>query len=112
MNQLSWIEEQVEIQARPQLPETVQTENSSDAAQKKTFGEVRVLSLYALDSKGRKFTNCTAVRPNYELRGETFAHVSEGYDNHGKDGKYNLIKNYVHDGKNEDLIKLRQRFDE
>lgn len=81
LNQLSWIEEQVEIKARPPQQPTVV--NAGDPVDKsaKTYGEVRVLSLFALDSKGRKFTNCTAVRPTYELRGETFIKSSEGYDN-------------------------------
>ena len=76
LNQLTWMEEQVEIKARPLAPAV----STSSNEQEKTYGEVRVLSLFALDSMGRKFTNCTAVRPNYELRGETFIKSSEGYD--------------------------------
>ena len=71
-----------------------------------------MLSLFALDSKGRKFTNCTAVRPAYELRGETFIRQSEGYDSQANSAKYSLIKSYVADRKNEDLLVMRQRFDE
>jgi len=76
------------------------------------YGEVRVLSLIAIDSKGRKFTNCTAVRPSYELKGETFVNLSENYDQQQTSSKYSLIKSYLGAKENEDFIKTRQRFDE
>ena len=106
LNQLSWIEEQVEIKARPPQQSAIAGSDPGDKTAK-TYGEVRVLSLFALDSKGRKFTNCTAVRPNYELRGETFIKSSEGYDSQASDSKYRLIKSYVTDKKNKDLIEMR-----
>ena len=103
LNQLSWVEEQVEIKASSLPTPTTRGD------QAKPYGEVRVLSLIALDSKGRKFTNCTSVRPNYELKGETFVGLSEVYD---AENKYSLIKSYIGAQANEDLIKTRQRFDE
>lgn len=32
--------------------------------------EIGTISVIALDSQGRKFTNCTAVRPRFELKSE------------------------------------------
>ena len=32
-------------------------------------GEERILSLVALDDQGRKFTNCTAVNPDFSIKG-------------------------------------------
>lgn len=75
-------------------------------------GEARVLSLIALDSKGRKFTNCTSVRPTYEVRGETFVVVNGDYDSTAASNKFALLRDYVADAKNFELLKLRQRFDE
>lgn len=90
LNQLSWVEEQVEIKASS--PSTATTTRGDQA---KPYGEVRVLSLIALDSKGRKFTNCTSVRPSYELKGETFVSLSEVYDQQQTSSKYSLIKSYL-----------------
>lgn len=71
-----------------------------------------MLSLIALDNKGRKFTNCTSVRPEYEIRGDTFINFGEGYDSMQTLNKYNLVKNYVQAATNEPLLTLRQKFDE
>ena len=70
------------------------------------------MSLIALDSKGRKFTNCTAVRPSYEVRGETIVTVAD--DDSGLKGsnKYQTVKEYVMSEENDTLLRLRQRFDE
>lgn len=103
LNQFTWIEEQVEIKAAA-------TQAKSDQA--KAFGEIRVLSLVALDSKGRKFTNCTSVRPDYELKGETFVRVSENYDSQSRSTKYDLLKHFVGAETNQELISTSQRFDE
>ena len=108
LNQLSWIEEKVEIKARPQAVQAT----SADGQQVETFGETRVLSLYALDSKGRKFTNCTSVRPSYEVKGDNIIRVSESYDSNSKRDKYGLIRDYVLSSENKDLLELHQRFDE
>ena len=108
LNQLSWIEEKAEIKARPQAVQAT----SADGQQVETFGETRVLSLYALDSKGRKFTNCTSVRPSYEVKGDNIIRVSESYDSNSKRDKYGLIRDYVLSSENKDLLELHQRFDE
>ena len=57
LNQLAWIEQQSEMKAN--------TEVNLSKYDLKEIGESRVLSLIALDSLGRKFTNCTAVRPSF-----------------------------------------------
>jgi len=57
-----------------------QAATNGSGLQVKAFGEVRVLSLFAMDSRGRKFTNCTAVRPSYEVKGDKIIAVTEGYD--------------------------------
>lgn len=33
-------------------------------------GEERLISLTAFDNQGRKFTNCTAVNPEFTVKGE------------------------------------------
>ena len=59
MHTFSWIEEQVELRASDV---TKQGENIQ--------GEERILSLVAFDDQGRKFTNCTAVNPEFSIKGE------------------------------------------
>ena len=109
LNKLAWIEEKVEINARPPL-----SINGRTSELNRGYGEVRVLSLFAQDSKGRKFTNCTAVRPQYEMKGETFMTMNEQYDSSSyiARSKYELINSYVNEVTNRDLIDMRQRFDE
>ena len=109
INQLSWLEERVEIEA-PVFVSQVATDGS--VSQVKDLGEQRVLSLFALDSKGRKFTNCTAVRPAYEVRGETHITVNKDFDSEGESSKYQMIKGYLTADANMGLIAVRQRFDE
>ena len=53
-----------------------------------------------MDSKGRKFTNCTSVRPSFELKGETFVKLDQTYDSSSAQGKYHMIKNYVKSAEN------------
>ena len=71
-----------------------------------------MLSLIALDSKGRKFTNCTAVRPSYEVRGETIVTMAEDDSELKGSSKYQAVKEYVMSEENDTLLRLRQRFDE
>ena len=82
INQFKWLEELVELKARTVLSQNPADASDQTGSQKQLYssvGESRLLSLVALDSKGRKFTNCTAVRPSYELRGETIVSI----DNQG-----------------------------
>ena len=65
-----------------------------------------------MDSKGRKFANCTAVRPSYELKGEKIITLTKGFDNSPNLNKYQMIKDYIAEDGNEDLLIVRQRFDE
>jgi len=65
-----------------------------------------------MDSKGRKFTNCTSVRPSFELKGETFVKLDPNYDSSSAKGKYHMIKNYVTSAENQVLLTMKQRFDE
>ena len=58
LNQLTWIEQQSEMKASSE----VNLKNYD----MKEIGESKTLSLIALDSLGRKFTNCTAVRPSFK----------------------------------------------
>lgn len=76
----------------------------------KAQGENRLLSLVALDNKARKFTNCTSVRPAFELRGDTFVSLAD--DSESAATRYGQIKHYVATATNYDLLTLRQRFDE
>ena len=83
-------------------------------------GEERTLSLVAFDQTGRKFTNCTAVRPSFEVK------TDNGYFMHGDPEvaasiryptlppvpKYQQIREYVLNNENFDLLMLRARFDE
>ena len=84
-------------------------------------GEERTLSLVARDQAGRKFTNCTAVRPGFEVK------TDNGYFTHGDPEapgilratfdspavpKHQQIKDYVLSNENFELLMLRQRFDE
>lgn len=104
LNQFTWIEEKVEIKSG--TPTAPAVAAKSDQANK-ALGEIRVLSLVALDSKGRKFTNCTAVRPDYELKGETFVRVSDNYDSQTRGTKYELVKKFVGATTSEELILTR-----
>ena len=59
MHSFNWVEEQLEMRA------------SEISKQGETIeGEERIISLIALESLGRKFTNCTAVNPDFEVKGE------------------------------------------
>ena len=74
----------------------------------------------ARDSLGRKFTNCTAVRPTFDVK------TGNGIFTHGDPEeaawqrdlhspmvpKYDQIRQYVLSNDNFDLLMLRQRFDE
>ncbi len=71
-----------------------------------------MLSLFALDSKGRKFTNCTSVRPSYELKGETFVNLDSTYDSTQVKSKYHSIQSYVNSAEEWSLLTLQQRFAE
>ena len=59
MHTFTWIEEQVELSAS-------EVNKQGDTVD----GEERILSLVALDDQGRKFTNCTAVNPDFSIKGE------------------------------------------
>ena len=68
-------------------------------------GEERILSLVAFDQTGRKFTNCTAIRPEFTVKTDNgyFTHndpeISRAQRYQGLPivPKYNQIKEYVLD---------------
>lgn len=68
---------------------------------KQLDGETRVLSVIALDRKGRKFTNCTAVFPTFETKGNGNIKV----ENTVEINKFNSITTFVQ--QNLDLISLK-----
>ena len=115
-NQLSWIEEQSEIRAAPSDPEEIKLRQSKELP----VGEERVLSLVAFDQNGRKFTNCTAIRPDFEIKTDNgyFTHAdpeiakAQRHIGMAIEPKYDQIRAYVLDSSNFDLLMLRQRFDE
>jgi hypothetical protein len=116
INQLAWIEEQSEIRAAPSELEEVALRQEKEVPQ----GELRTLSLVARDSLGRKFTNCTAVRPSFEVKTDNgiFAHgdpeaaTNQRHPHSPPVPKYDQIRDYVLSNDNYDLLMLRQRFDE
>ena len=83
-------------------------------------GEERTLSLVAYDQTGRKFTNCTAIRPEFTVKTDNgyFSHTdpeilrAQRYQGHPIVTKYDQIRDYVTDEQNFELLMLRQRFDE
>ena len=66
--------------------------------------ETGIISIIAFDRFGRKFTNCTSVNAQFELKGEGILEVIEYNLN------YQEIKNFVQG--NKDLMFLKQQFDE
>ena len=68
-------------------------------------GEERILSLVAFDQTGRKFTNCTAIRPEFTVKTDNgyFTHTdpeflrAQRYQGLPIVPKYNQIREYVLD---------------
>jgi len=64
---------------------------------------------------GRKFTNCTAVNPDFSLKGEgQISLVSDVYKArsfYSKNTKYDVIRDFVRRPENKQLLILRERFD-
>mmetsp|Transcript_12490 Transcript_12490/g.12244 ORF Transcript_12490/g.12244 Transcript_12490/m.12244 type:complete len:132 (-) Transcript_12490:1395-1790(-) len=80
---LTWLEDHIEIQ--------------------KKNGE-EILNVIALDKQGRKFTNCTGIPIQYDLKGESI--ISGMGSNHS----YEVVKHYVKTFK--ELLYLKQLFDD
>lgn len=81
---LTWLEDHLEIE-------------------KKSTEEAR-LNIIALDRQGRKFTNCTGVNAQFEIKGEGILTAIPTYHS------YDEIRSYVLT--NRDLMFLKQQFDE
>lgn len=68
-------------------------------------GEVATLNVIALDRHGRKFTNCTEVDLSFITKGDGNLNLIRQSEEN-----YDSLVAYVSD--TQDLITLRQRFDE
>lgn len=106
MHTFTWIEEQVELRAS-------EVNKQGDTVD----GEERILSLIALDDQGRKFTNCTAVNPDFSIKGEGQISLVKDYYKlkaryERSQSKYDHIKDFVKSGENKPLLILKQRFEE
>ena len=80
---LTWLEDHLEIQ-----------KNVDEA----------YLSVIALDQQGRKFTNCTAVMTQFEVKGEGILQTI------GTNNTYEAIRGYVM--ANKELMFLKQKFED
>eukprot|EP01022_Parablepharisma_sp_SALTPOND_P034856 TRINITY_DN932_c0_g1_i1.p1 TRINITY_DN932_c0_g1~~TRINITY_DN932_c0_g1_i1.p1 ORF type:complete len:2036 (-),score=158.71 TRINITY_DN932_c0_g1_i1:14-6121(-) len=67
-----------------------------------------IVSAIALDSRGRKFTNCTEVPLSWTIKDETIAKIRNGEQG---PSSYEALKAYVH-GPGKELIKLRHSYDQ
>jgi len=99
MHSFEWVEEQAELRA-----------SEINKQGEVTGGEQRILSLTALDYQGRKFTNCTAVDPDYSVKGDDQVSLEHDYFKtmaKHRHSKYDLVKQYIRDESNRNLLLIK-----
>lgn len=68
--------------------------------------ETSLLSVIALDSRGRKFTNCTALQMRFDIKGDGATLVDRKAAS-----DWTSLQSYVHAPSTLPLLRLRSRFD-
>lgn len=69
--------------------------------------ETSLLSVIALDSRGRKFTNCTALEMRFDIKGDGASLLDRQAAS-----DWTALQSYVHSASTLPLIRLRSRFDQ